>query len=96
MVRREGNGILQPIQVAFTSAAHGQKNKLRGVVRVFREDQLFERGQPGRGGLQNHKHFSAGLQLPLPPIVRFNSWNQVGARDQPRLQRGLGQFTRSL
>ena len=81
----------QPIKVSFIARAHWQNDKLRRVVGMFGEDQFLQRGQLRFLRLQNQQHLRTGLNLSLPPVMRFDFWDEIRAGDQPRRQRGFGQ-----
>ena len=54
-------------------------------------DQFLQLRQTFPPGFQNQQHLRAALDPSLPPVMRFNSRDQVGASDQPRLQRRVRQ-----
>ena len=52
-----------------------------------RNDELFELWQALRGGLENQEDFRAALDFSLPPVMRFDAWDEIGASDEARFQR---------
>lgn len=86
-----GATFAQPIQITPCARHKRQNQKFRRVVRVFREDELFQSWQAGRRRFQNHQHFAARFNFAAPAIVRFDFGNEIRARNQPRLQSRLGQ-----
>jgi hypothetical protein len=60
------------------------------------ENELLERTQLRAGGLEQEQRFDARFLLSLPPIVRFQTRDQVRAGDQPRLQRSSSEGPRRL
>ena len=86
----------QPIEIALLSSAQGQHNKLRRVIRMVGQNQTLQSRQPGACRFQKQQHFRACFQFISPPKVRFDFRNQIGARNQPRFQRGFGQLARRL
>src|SRR5437588_9034343 len=71
-----------PSEVSFVASADGQHDELRRVVRMLFDDKFLERLELRSGGFENDQHFGARLNLALPPIVRFDSGNQVRAGDE--------------
>ena len=53
-------------------------------------NQFFKLGQVADGGFQNQKDFGTAFNFSLPAIMGLDLWNEVGASNEPRLQRGAG------
>jgi hypothetical protein len=51
------------------------------------ENQFFQRGEFCLLRFQNQQNLRAGFNLSLPPVMRFDFWDEVRARNQARLQR---------
>ena len=63
-------------------------NEFGSVVRVGRDDQLFEFCQALRRGLQDHEDFRTALDFSLPAVMRFHVRDKIGAGDEPGIQGG--------
>ena len=50
------------------------------------QDEFFQLGKLERRGFENNEDFAGGLDFSLPPVVRFDPCDQVGARDQSGFQ----------
>jgi hypothetical protein len=55
---------------------------------MFRENQALQSSEPRDSRLQDEQHFVAFLDFPPPPIMRFETGEQVGARDEPGVESG--------
>src|SRR3989442_1925014 len=90
---KEGNGqnveapllrhtFTYPIEVAFVARHDRQHEELRGVVRMFGNDELLQRLEIRFSRFENDQYFGGRFNFSLPQIVRFDLGNQISAGDQ--------------
>ena len=70
-----------PIEVAFVARDDGQHEELRRVVRMIGNDELLQRLEIRLRRFENDQYLGARLQIALPPVVRLDFVNQIGAGD---------------
>src|SRR6266487_1494682 len=101
---KEGNGqnvetsslrhtFTHPIEVAFVALDDGQYEELRRVVRMVGNDEFLQRLELCFRRFENDQYLGARLEFALPPVVRLDFWNQIGAGDQTGAQSGFCQST---
>ena len=56
---------------------------------MFGNDEFLERFEIRLGGFENDQHLRARLHFALPPIVRFDSGNQVRTGDEAGFEGGF-------
>src|SRR5438132_4132877 len=78
-----------PIEVTLVARDDGQHDEFRRVVRVFGNDEFLERLEFRLRRLENDQHLRARFHFSLPPIVRFDFGNQIGAGDEAGFQGGF-------
>jgi hypothetical protein len=79
------------LEVTAVAALEGKNQELRSVVGMCFEDELFERGEESGGGLEKEENFSTGLELLLPPVMRFEGGDEVDAGGESGVEGGLGE-----
>lgn len=52
------------------------------------EDEFFERVEFAFGGLEHDEDFVALFEFALPPVMRFDGRDEIGAGDESGFQRG--------
>src|SRR5437867_6758868 len=90
------DALAQPIEVALVSREDGQHEELRRVVRMIGNNELLERLELRFRGFENDQYLGARLQFALPPVVRLDLGNQIGAGGQTGAQSGFCQSTCSV
>src|SRR5439155_12043831 len=85
-----------PIEVAVVARDDGQHEELRRVVRMIGNNELLERLELRFRGFENDQYLGARLQFALPPVVRLDLGNQIGAGGQTGAQSGFCQNTCSV
>ena len=60
------------------------------------QNRLFQGFQFRPGCLEKDEHFHAAFDLPLPPVMRFDLGDEIGAGHQPFSQGRLGQSAGAL
>src|SRR5881394_4132875 len=63
---------------------------------MFGHDEFLQRFQLCFRRFEKDQYLRVRLQFALPPVMRLNFWNQIGAGDEARLEGGPGQKTRRL
>ena len=56
------------------------------------EDAFLQGGDGIAGRLKDYEDLGAGFELALPPVVRFQFGNEVGAGNEPLVESGIRQF----
>jgi len=79
-----------PVEIFFGAAAHGQDQEFRRVVGVPGKHQFFERPQIPLPRFHDQQDFRRGFDFPQPTIMGLDFWQQIGAGDEARRQRGPG------
>jgi hypothetical protein len=82
---------VQPLQIAPIAGVQGQNDELGRVVRMQVHDQAFQTSELAGRGLEEDQNFRAAFQFGLPPIVRFDPWQKVGAGNEACFQGATGQ-----
>jgi len=85
-----------PVQITLIAVADIENDELGRVVRMFGEDEFFQRLDVRGSGFEQNEKLGAAFDFPLPPIMRFNFRNQIGACDQPRFQSVTSKSSRDL
>lgn len=68
-----------------------QDEEFRRVIGMLRKDYFFELCQIGIRRFEDQQNLGAALDFAMPPVVRFDFRDEIGAGDQSGFQRGAGQ-----
>lgn len=85
-----------PVQVTLIAAAEIENDELGRVVRMFGENEFFQRLDVRGSGFEQDEKLGAAFDFSLPPIMRFKFWNEIGAGHQPRFQSCASKRSRDL
>ncbi len=85
-----------PFQIALIAAAESENNELGCVVWMRGEDEFFQRFDLRVGGFEQDENLGAAFNFSLPPVMRFDFRNEIGARCEASLQSLAGKCPRHL
>ena len=89
--RWQTNVVRNPAAIAPVAAIDVEHQELRSIVGMTREDQFFEGAQQRACGLDEQQKFGAGFEVALPPVMRFESGNEIDAGGEARLEDVAGE-----